>query len=206
MHFLTKVHVREFCAYCIQTEESFTWHVKLKRTVYLQASKDEEMTYDLQAARLQMREEDGNMTEAEFRTGVQERISKTCDVFAKSPMVVKYFEDLGYFVELLRCIPKNLPRSIITRPCARAHRTCAQKVVHGIALYLRPAFVPYLNTELIKEPVQYVDNAYKYGSHKLMGPLYKSLEPVDLLKLNNPPDDCSEHCTEGATDTPMSVE
>jgi len=206
-HYFSKMHVREFTAYCIQTDETFTWHVKLSYAYVTTMSDLERVTYKIQSERIGLHWSDG-VGEDEFLKQLKSRVGPMCDIFVLSPSIAKYFENVGYTnVEVLKIIPKNLPTAPITcHMHSLSSKHCTQRTLAEVVTYLRPAFVPYLETSIIKSPVQYHDEAAKYGEHSLSPPFYRSIKTVDLLKLNHHHHADCEYSMEGGIGTSMHIE
>jgi hypothetical protein len=210
--FLSKVYIKEFCAYCIQTGEYLVYYIKTPSSVLIDLDPLHVGVFALQRGRHGFSLNDGDITIDEFHQKIRRKISKDCLIYTTSRNVEKYFSKMSdYFypdiVNLSSLMPHNYKKRMVQLPhlaCERNHSKtdCAKRKVHELARFLRPAFTPYLQCSLILQKCDFVKLAnddseqVSYGKHYLQAPYYQTLTPVNLLK----------GCEDDAQDCQYSVE
>src|SRR5277367_3460708 len=65
-HYMKNVYIKEFTAYCIQTSDYFTYHVKCSPAVQIDADEIEKAVFERQSRRLGFKWEDGDYDLQEF--------------------------------------------------------------------------------------------------------------------------------------------
>jgi hypothetical protein len=166
-HYLSQIHIKEFCAYCIQTGESFTLHIKAPQDALFNATLEEMAVYKHQTAKHKLLWLDGDLTIFEFLAQLTECVQpKISDIFVASKLIKNYFQwsstkTWGYkhiiYVDsipkfcLLHARPDTYCKTTGPMKSVQHSKThCARRKAHEIAHYLKPAYVPYLNFDLIK--------------------------------------------------------
>ena len=139
-HFLKRVYVKEFCAYCIQTGESFTLHINTPASVLLDLDPMHVSTFALQTARHGFTLTDGDISTDDFHKTVVSRVDRYCSIYTCSKIVQKYFSDPSkYTYPLIHNIkmPPNLPIKLPDTVCPKNHSAthCAQRKVHELARF-----------------------------------------------------------------------
>ena len=198
-HYLKRV-IKEFCAYCIQTSEFFTCYVKAPLGVFIDAQYPEIATYKEQTRQHGFVWTDGDMCIGDFYKLLFNRIPPMrSEVFTFSKNVKKYF-DWGRsthsfkYIKHLDCLPKNISISKNVSDCDKRHSKehCAQKKVLQIASFLKCAYVPYLNLDVITDWNKQAKSLQKceqedirkvkYAKHFLESPDYNTIAKINLIR------------------------
>jgi hypothetical protein len=195
-HFLNKILIKEFCGYCIQTGESILYHVRTPANFLLEMDSVHVGVFAPQSLRHGFSLSDGDISLEEFYKKVNQKVAKDCTIFTSCRIVEKFFSRASKYsypdvIYLGKYLPYNYKRVMMPLPdkaCNKKHSSvhCAQRIVHELAKFLKPSFVPYLQCSLIqKQCANYTaaDNEQvKYGQQYLKPPFYQSLKPVDLVR------------------------
>jgi hypothetical protein len=214
-HFLSEVHIKEFCAYCIQTGDSFTMHVKAPHDALCNAGLEALSVYKYQTAKHRLLWCDGDVDLDQFKKYLNDRVQqKISDIFVISKLIKNYFKwsptkTWGYkHITYLRSFPRlsllaAQPNSFCTikvnNKLAMRHSLdhCARRKAHEIAHYMKPVCVAYLNVHIIGNLSEALTNAerdtkeVKYAKQRIDYSLSsKKLHPVDLVQANNAPKNC----------------
>jgi hypothetical protein len=202
LHYLMEIRIKELCALCIQTGECFTFHVKSPPYVGVEGLLPQrDAAFKVQIERHKMCWNDGTMSELDLDVELMKMVTPEHDIYVADTVVERFLKKQEYeFVEMLDMLPpmdRLVTASSIAKSCAfhqeKYSKHCAQRKCYEIAKYLQPAFVPYLNLNIIERKCGLLTQAQndtdevKYGSHSLMAPLFQRLTPVDLLAQKYPP-------------------
>jgi hypothetical protein len=203
LHYLKDLNIKELCALCIQTGQCFTFHIKsssFKNVIDLMPE-CKLAAFKVQSDKHKMTWNDGTMSELELDFELKKMIKEEHDIYVVDAVAERYFQKKGYEnVERLDMIPPLdllVTTGSIDKSCAYHHekysKHCAQRKCYEIGKYLQPAFVPYLNLNIIERKCGLLAQAQndtdevKYGCHSFMAPLFQRLTPVDLLAQKYPP-------------------
>jgi hypothetical protein len=179
-HYMAKVYVKEFCGYCIQTGQSFLYHVKTPQSVILSLHPIHVSTFAIQSAKHGFTLEDGEINEQEFKEKVTSKVSEDCTILVMCRIVEDYLRKVLNYKEVdnLRRMTSSLKSA--GKHCAKKHGHCAQERVFAIAAFLRPATVPYFYYSVVQQVRTQITD--KYHDHYLQPPYYETIKPVDLVR------------------------
>src|SRR3981189_669510 len=195
-HYLSKVYIKEFCGYCIQTGESILYHVRTPANIMITMDPMHVTVFAVQSHRHGFSISDGDMTLDEFYDKLNQKVAKDCTIYTTSRLAEQFFkrQSKHYYPEVVylgNMLPHNYNRVMIPLPdkaCLKKHSEvhCAQRKAYELAKFLTPSFVPYLQCSLIRRQCanySTVDSEHvKYGQHYFKPPLYQSLKSVDLVR------------------------
>ena len=203
-HYLKNIFIKEFSAYCIQTNDIFTCYIKSPPALQCEADFIEKETYARQTKRHGFNWDDGDIYIEEFYDTLLKKIPpKHSQIFAFDRTVLRYFDwslrkRHGYNnISIMENIPIVDDASLA---CVKNHSKthCAQMKLVQKLFAMRPALVPYYVPSVVYNfgrHVQYckqleiADNkSIKWGEHDLKPPFYTSLCKVNLYK-----NDCCQH-------------
>ena len=193
--YLSKIFIKEFCAYCMQTREYILYYVKTPVTAVVDLHPIHVGTFAIQTYRHGFNLPDGDMDMNEFRRKLTNKVSRNSTIYTTNSKVQKFFQRYSEFhypniVNISKLLPFKYKQAMIPLThmvCERNHSQtdCAKRKVHELARFLRPALIPYLQCSAIKtindnkekRPYEVV----QYAKHTLHPPFYRSLSTVDLL-------------------------
>src|SRR3981189_3844145 len=195
-HYLSKVYIKEFCGYCIQTGESILYHVGTSANILLTVDPIHVKGYAVQSHRDGFSLSYGDMTVDEFYDKLNQKVAKDCTIYTTVKLAEQFFtrHSKHYYPEVVylgNMLPLNYNRVMIPLPdkaCLKKHSEvhCAQRKVCELARFLTPSFVPYLQCSLIRRQCANYSTAdsehVKYSQHYLKPPLYQRLKSADLVR------------------------
>ena len=215
-HYFKHVYIKEFTAFCIQTNDFFTCYVKSPAAILIDASPLERACFKCGTDKHGFRWNDGDMDINQFHNYLKERIpNQGVHIYTSSQIVHRYFawnfrKPHSYTnVDLIRDISR------IPKPdahCARHPNStrCAQERVVSIAIAIQPALVSYYVPNIVYNYKKHANemkkleladsNSIKGEGFSLKAPLFNSLCKINLFsrtgKTNN---ESGEHSEQGNT-------
>src|SRR6266566_871038 len=197
-HYLGHVYIKEFSAFCIQTNDYFTYYVKSAPALLHKITQNKIDIYARQTLKHGFKWEDGNIYFDQLVDILAARIPKfTSKVYTFSRTVYNFFkwrDNKPYtypFIYHIDKIPHQVSCNKISA-CGRehSHNHCAEKQLHKKILCLRPVLVPYLALSLMVDFKQHQkfaallevnDNmSIKYGKHNFEDANLNKLFKVNL--------------------------
>ena len=197
-HYLSHIYIKEFCGYCIQTNQVILHHVKMPSSFATDLRDWDPLhmvTFAIQSKRHGFSLDDGDISVKDFANDLKSKVAKDCTIYTLSLGVQNYFTKQFLYpkvINLRTYLPlkyKEIMKQLPTKACFKNHSKihCAQKKVCEVANFLKPALVPFLQSSLIFKQCSKCDlfdsEQVKFGRHHLKPPLYQSLTSVDLVKL-----------------------
>ena len=196
-YYFKNVYIKEFTAFCIQTNDFFTCYIKSPATILIDASPLERACFQCGTKKHGFRWNDGDMDINEFHNYLKERVpNQAVHIYTPSQQVHRYFvwdfrKHYSYTnVDLI----KNISR--IPKPDAHCDRhpssaRCAQERVISLAMTMRPALVPYYVPNIVYNYKKYANEMKKLEladsesinreELNLKGPLFNSLCKINLF-------------------------
>ena len=195
-HYMKNVYIKEFTAFCIQTSDYFTCHVKCSPTVKIDADEIEKAVFERQSRRLGFKWEDGDYDPQEFHDLLNKCVPNIgSEIIVFDRTVFRYFDwnlckpHTYSNVQMM----ENIPFLDIPVPgCEKQHcqSRCTERRVLQQVHAMQRALVPYYVPSVVYDYVKHIKHikkladrdskSIKYGIHKFKTPLYRTLTPVNL--------------------------
>src|SRR3981189_1367227 len=91
-HYLSKVYIKEFCGYCIQTGESILYHVRTPTNIMITMDPMHVTVFAVQSHRHGFSISDGDMTLDEFYDKLNQKVAKDCTIYTTSRLAEQFFK------------------------------------------------------------------------------------------------------------------
>src|SRR5277367_2825606 len=195
-YYIKNVYIKEFSAYCIQTSDYFTCHVKGPLAIKIDADDIAKAAFERQSRRLGFKWEDGGYEIQEFHDLLNKRVPNIgSEIFAFDRTVFRYFDwklRIPYTYSNVSMMENNTFIDLQVTGCDKKHceAHCSERRLLQQVYAMQRALVPYYVPTVVYDYLKHAKHckkladrdskSIKFNILKFKTPLCRNLALVNL--------------------------